>query len=66
MAVSDVLYTSNWSGTTQYGALYIKGSGGYESRQFRLSLKYSFGRKEIKGQNDRRSAVEDEKGRIKN
>jgi iron complex outermembrane receptor protein len=34
MAVSDILYTSNWTGTTQYGALDIKGSGRYESRQF--------------------------------
>lgn len=66
IAVSDILYTSNWSGTSQYGALKINGSGGYDSRQFRLSLKYNLGRKEIKGPNNRASAAEDEQGRIKN
>ncbi len=66
MAVSDVLKTSNWTGTTRYGQLFIKGSGGYESRQFRISLTYNFGRKEIKSIDPRKSGVEDENKRIKN
>lgn len=66
MAVSDLLYTSNWKGTTQYGQLYIKGSGGYESRQLRFSLGYNFGRKTVKAVEERKSGAEDEKSRIKN
>jgi len=65
LAVSDLLYTSNWSGTSQYGALQIKGSGGYESRQFRVNLKYNFGRKEIKAPSGRPAGAEEEKSRIK-
>lgn len=65
MAVSDILYTGNWSGTSRYGGLQIKGNGGYESRQFNISLKYNFGRKEIKAPNTRPSGADEEKGRIK-
>jgi iron complex outermembrane receptor protein len=65
MAASDVLYTSNWSGNTQYGALYIKGSGGYESRQLRVTLKYNLGGANVKTPISRQSSVEDEKSRIK-
>ena len=65
VTVTDILYTSNWKGTTQYGQLY-KGSGGYESRQLRLSMSYNFGRKTVKAAEERRSGVEDEKNRIRN
>lgn len=63
-AISDLLYTSNWSGTTQYGNLYIKGNGGYESRQLRVSLNYNFGKKTVKAATEKRSGAEEEKGRI--
>ena len=66
MAVSDLLYTSNWTGTTQYGQLYIKGGGGYESRQLRVSLSYNFGRKTVKAAESRKTGVEEEKSRIQN
>lgn len=66
MAVSDLLYTSNWKGTTQYGQLYIKGSGGYESRQLRLTINYNFGRKTVKAAEERKSGAEEEKNRIRN
>lgn len=48
IAVSDILYTGNWSSETQYGELFIRGNGGYESRQFKVNLSYNFGNKEIK------------------
>ncbi len=66
VAVSDVLHTSNWTGTTQYGQLYIEGSGGYESRQLRIGLSYSFGKKTVKAVADKKSGAEEEKDRIKN
>ena len=66
LAVSDVLHTSNWKGTTQYGQLFIKGSGGYESTQVRLSLNYKFGSTTVKAANNHKTGAEDEKGRITN
>jgi iron complex outermembrane receptor protein len=65
-SISDLLYTSNWKGTTRYGVLFINGSGGYESRQFRFGLTYNFGRKEIQKSEQRDTGAEDEKERIKN
>lgn len=66
MSATDILYTSNWSGDTQYGELYIRANGGYESRQFKVNLSYNFGSKEVKEIQKRNSAAEDEKGRITN
>ncbi|WP_281635226.1 outer membrane beta-barrel protein [Flavobacterium marginilacus] len=66
IAVSDILYTGNWSGETQYGELFIRGNGGYESRQFKVNLSYNFGNKEIKETRKRASVSEEEKARITN
>lgn len=66
IAATDILYTSNWSGDTRYGALYISGNGGYESRQFKINLSYNFGNKEIKEIGKRNSATDEEKTRITN
>jgi len=65
ISISDILKTSNWTGTTQYGSLFIRGSGGYESRQVRINLHYSFGRKTIKDQESRKTGADEEKSRIK-
>jgi hypothetical protein len=64
-AISDLLYTSNWKGITRYGDLLIMGSGGYESRQFRISLTYSFGKKTVKAAKEINSGAEEEKNRIR-
>lgn len=66
VAVTDILYTSNWSGETQYGELFIRGNGGYESRQFKVNLSYNFGSKDIKEARKRASVSEEEKARITN
>ena len=66
VAGSDILFTSPWSGVTEFGDLVIDGSGGSDSRQFRLSLNYNFGSDEIKQARKRKTAIEDEKGRIEN
>lgn len=64
IGVDDVLFTSPWSGTTQFGDLFIDGSGGGDSRQFKLNLTYNFGSNEVKKARDRKTGIEDEKGRI--
>ncbi len=64
LSFNDLLYTSPWSGTTQFGELFIDGSGGVDSRQVAFSLNYNFGRNEIKKARKRKTGLEDEKGRI--
>lgn len=63
LALSDVFFTSPWSGKTQFGDLYITGKGGYESRQFRINISYNFGNSEAKTAK-RNSSIEDENRRL--
>ncbi|MDC6404951.1 MULTISPECIES: TonB-dependent receptor domain-containing protein [Maribacter] len=66
LAFNDILYTVPWRGTTQFGDLFIEGSGGSDSRQVAFSLTYDFGRDEIKKARNRKTGLEDEKDRIGN
>ena len=66
LAFNDILYTIPWRGTTQFGNLFIDGSGGSDSRQAAVSLTYDFGRDEIKKSRNRKTGLEDEKDRIEN
>lgn len=66
LAGSDILYTVPWQGDTEFGDLTINGNGGSDSQQFRMSLNYNFGSNEIKKARKRKTAIEDEKGRIEN
>ncbi len=66
LAINDILFTSPWRGVTQFGDLFIDGSGGSDSRRVAFSLTYDFGRSEIKKARDRKTGLEDEKGRIGN
>ena len=66
LSFNDILYTVPWRGTTQFGDLFIDGSGGSDSRQVAFSLNYNFGRSEIKKARKRSTGLEDEKGRIEN
>ena len=64
LSFNDILFTSPWEGTTQFGDLFISGSGGGDSRQVAFSLSYNFGRSEIKKARKRKTGLEDEKRRI--
>lgn len=64
IGMNDILFTSPWQGTTRFGDVFIQGSGGNDSRQFRFNLTYNFGRSEIKKSRKRDTGIEDEKGRI--
>lgn len=66
LAFNDILYTVPWRGTTQFGDLFIDGSGGSDSRQVAFSLTYDFGRDEIKKARNRKTGLEDENDRIGN
>jgi iron complex outermembrane recepter protein len=62
LALSDVLYTMQWSGKLEYGGLYMEGRGGWESRQFRANFTYIFGNSAVKSKK-RGTGLDDEKGR---
>jgi outer membrane receptor protein involved in Fe transport len=64
LGFNDILYTSPWRGTTQFGDLRIDGSGGGDSRQVQFSLTYNFGSNDIKKARNRDTGIEDEKNRI--
>ena len=64
MSFNDLLYTVPWRGTTQFGELFIDGSGGSDSRQVAFALTYDFGRSEIAKARKRRTGLEEEQGRI--
>lgn len=66
ISFNDLLYTSPWRGTTQFGDLFIDGSGGSDSRQVAFALTYDFGRNEIKKARNRKTGLEEEQNRIEN
>jgi outer membrane receptor protein involved in Fe transport len=66
LSFNDILYTIPWRGVTQFGELFINGSGGNDSRQVAFALTYDFGRNEIKKARNRKTGLEDENKRIEN
>lgn len=64
LGFNDILFTSPWQGSTQFGDLRIDGNGGNDSRQVRFNLTYNFGRDEIKKARKRDTGIENEKSRI--
>ena len=64
LSFNDILFTVPWSGTTQFGDLFIDGQGGSDSRQVAFGLTYDFGRNEIKKARKRKTGLTDENNRI--
>jgi len=66
LSLNDVLYSMQWQGSQEYGGLSFQGSGGWESRQFKVNFSYLFGSESKERVNRRRSGLEDERGRALN
>ncbi|MBY0479141.1 MAG: TonB-dependent receptor family protein [Chitinophagaceae bacterium] len=64
ISVSDVFFSMQWRGISNFSGLYMDASGGWESRQLKLNFSYRFGRKEIKAQRNRSTGSEDIKNRL--
>ncbi len=65
LAISDIFKTQRWTGDNSFGALVIKTSGGWESRQFRATLTYNFGNEQVKKERSRATGLQDEQRRVK-
>jgi len=65
IAATDIFKTSPWSAVSDFGGSYIKGSGSWESRTFRINFNWRFGSNQIKNSRDRKTGLESEAKRIK-
>ena len=64
LTVSDPFNSQQWRGISQFGGLYMDASGGWESRQIRVNFTYSFGGRQVKAARQRKTGLEEEKGRL--
>lgn len=65
LSVSDIFKTNKWTGVSQFGALYLRASGEWDSRRFRVNFSYMFGNSQVKGARKRKTGLEDESKRVK-
>jgi hypothetical protein len=65
LAVTDIFFTSPWKATSNFGGLYIRGGGNWESRTIRLTFSWRFGSNQIKNSRERKTGLESEAKRIK-
>jgi iron complex outermembrane recepter protein len=65
IAATDIFFTAPWKATSNFGGLYIRGGGNWESQTFRLTFSYRFGSAQIKSARERRAGSEAEARRIK-
>lgn len=64
LTFSDLFNKQQWRGISRFGGLYMDASGGYESQQVRVNFTYSFGSSQIKAARQRKTGLEEEKGRL--
>ena len=65
VSATDIFHTSPWKATNDFGGVYIRGGGNWESQTFRLSFNWRFGSNQIKNSRDRKTGLESEARRIK-
>ena len=66
LGVQDVFRTNIWKSTSDFAGVKFDGSGGWDSRQVRLTFQYRFGSNQVKAARNRKTGLEDESNRIKN
>lgn len=66
LSVSDIFRTTPFSGQSQFGPLFMRINGDWDSRRVRLNISYRFGSNEVKSARRRQTGLEDESSRIKN
>jgi hypothetical protein len=63
-SVSDFMHTMKWSSSSNYAGQFMRVSGGWESRQLKLSLSYRFGNNQVKAARQRNTGADEEKKRV--
>ncbi|HEV8080603.1 MAG TPA: TonB-dependent receptor [Chitinophagaceae bacterium] len=65
LAVSDIFNTMHFTGTSNFAGQYLRVSGGWESRLFKVNFSYRFGNKQVKAERQRKTSQEEENQRTK-
>ncbi|MEO6669390.1 MAG: TonB-dependent receptor [Ferruginibacter sp.] len=65
LSATDIFHTAPWESTNNFGGLYIKGRGSWESQTFRVSFSWRFGNSQVKSSRERKTGLETEAKRIK-
>lgn len=65
LSVTDIFLTNPWTATSNFGGLYIKGGGRWESQTVRMSFTWRFGNNQVKAARQRQTGLESEAKRIK-
>jgi hypothetical protein len=66
IAVSDIFKTMHWSGDSDFAGQFMRASGNWESRQFKINFSYRFGKISVKTARQRKTGVEEESNRVQN
>ena len=64
VSVSDIFQSMRWGGVSNFAGQYMKASGGWESRLFKVNFTYRFGSAQIKAARQRKAGLEDENKRV--
>lgn len=65
ISATDIFKTNPWTAVSDFGGLYIRGGGEWESRTLRVNFNWRFGSNEIKRSRERQTGLESEAKRIK-
>lgn len=65
LSVTDIFFTNPWRSVNDFGGLYVRGRGQWESRTFRVNFTWRFGSNQIKQSRERKTGLESEARRIK-
>ncbi len=65
ISATDIFHTAPWKATNDFGGLYIRGGGAWESQTFRASFSWRFGNSQVKSSRQRQTGLESESKRIK-
>jgi hypothetical protein len=62
--VTDIFRTMPWRGVSDFGGVYVKANGAWESQQVRVSFSYNFGNQKMKAGRQRTTGAQDETRRL--
>lgn len=65
VSATDIFFTAPWTATNDFGGLFIKGGGNWESRTVRVNFNWRFGSNQIKASRQRQTGLDAESKRIK-